>query len=145
MLARVRRVSTASGRMASTTAGKMRSLGKTLHWAIGISLAARRGDGRRDANQVAQSHHLGFPQSDEGQEGGHAARQAVGAKAKDFAHVLLCNYRIVLLLFRRSMRRFFAPGFRDVLRSPAVAFTGPDRKPRVVKFWRHKSFCITGA
>jgi hypothetical protein len=59
--------------------------------------------------------------------------------SKDFSQIPLC-YHSVVLVFRRSLRRFPAPGFRNVLRSPAVAFPGPDRLSAPIKFFRHQNF-----
>ena len=61
------------------------------------------------------------------------APQRGRAVSKDFGRVLLCNHRKVLVLFRRRV----APGFRNVFRSPAVAFTFTDRLPAPIKVWRH--------
>ena len=41
--------------------------------------------------------------------------------------VAFCYHRKVLVLFRRSLLRFPTPGFRDILRSPAVGLARQDR------------------
>ena len=68
---------------------------------------------------------------------GLSTGEFVRAPAKDFAQIPLCDYRIVLL-FRRSLRQFLAPGFRNVLRSPAVALPFADWLSGPVKLRRFR-------
>ena len=57
----------------------------------------------------------------------------VRAVAKDLGEILLCDHRIVLVLFGRNLRQFLPPGFRDVLGFSTVGLArlqavGPVRK-----------------
>lgn len=67
---------------------------------------------------------------------GQSTGEFVRAVSKDFGEILLCNYRIVLVLFRRTLRRLSAPGFWNVFGPAAVPFTVADWLPRPIKFTR---------
>ena len=71
---------------------------------------------------------------------GLSTGEFVGAMSKDFGEILLCNYRIVLVLFRRGLRRFFATGLRDVLGFSTVGLAIPHRLSAPIKLLCHKNF-----
>ena len=73
---------------------------------------------------------------------GLEAAEFARAASKDFSQILLCNYRKVLVLFRRRLRRFLGPGFRDVLGFSTVGLAIPDWVSAPIKLWRHRIFVL---